>query len=116
MKENVYIFGITLLVKVIEFSLTTFDFTQFVLNLDTTTDIESMTVFSEIQLNQTNNPKNEIWSIDRNQGDRWYKARVATDYNTNFRLIFEGTVGKSEKGDIVNNHYIININMKRIGI
>lgn len=115
MKENAYISGITLLVKVIEFNLTTLDFTQFVLNLDTT-DIESMTVFSEIQLNQTNNPKNEIWSIDRNQGDRWYKARVATDYNTNFRLIFEGTVGKSEKGDIVNNHYRTNINMKGIDI
>jgi hypothetical protein len=100
MKENVYIFGITLLVKVILFNLTSFDFTQFVINLDTT-DIESMTVFSEIQLNQTNNPKNEIWSIDRNQGDRWYIARVATDYNTNFRLIFEGTVGKSDKGDFV---------------
>jgi hypothetical protein len=56
-----------------------------------------------METNEPNKPKNEIWSIDRNQGNQWYKVRIPTNYMQDFRVIFEGVVGKSERSDIVTN-------------
>ncbi len=49
-----------------------------------------MNVYAELQLNLTNNPRNKIWSISRNQGNDWFIARIPTNYDTDFRIIFEG--------------------------
>ena len=31
-----------------------------------------------------------LWSLSGDQGNQWFIARVSTDYNENFRVIFEG--------------------------
>jgi hypothetical protein len=71
-------------------------------------DVEILRVYSEIQLNMSlYNPENEIWSISRDQGDRWYRARIPVEYAQNFRIIFEAIVGKSEKSDVVMRIYFM---------
>jgi hypothetical protein len=42
-----------------------------------------------------------VWSINQNQGDKWYIARIPTDYDLNYQIIFEGIVGSSPLGDVV---------------
>lgn len=74
------------------------------------TDVASLKIYSEIQTNQTIKPRNLLWTIDRNQGDTWFIARVPTDYSDNFKIIFEGIVGKSYKGDVVSRFFLLNKN------
>lgn len=64
-------------------------------------DIGSLNVYSQLGAQESSsNPKRLLWTVNRNQGNSWYMARVSTDYSTNFRIIFEGVVGKSQLGDI----------------
>ena len=59
------------------------------------TTVATMNVYAEIQLNSTTNPRNKIWSISRNQGNDWFIARIPTDYDTDFKIIFEGDLNIS---------------------
>ena len=52
-------------------------------------DVATLNVYSEKQVNATNNPRTKIWSIDRNQGNDWFIARIPTDYDTDYKIIFE---------------------------
>lgn len=61
----------------------------------------NLKVYSEIQNNQIIKPINELWSLTTELGDTWHIARVPTDYRSNFRIIFEGSIGESPDGDIV---------------
>ena len=64
-------------------------------------DVATLNVYAEIQLNSTNNPKTKIWTMTRNQGNEWFIARVPTDYDADYRVIFEGIVGNGYMGDVV---------------
>lgn len=64
-------------------------------------DVGSLNVYSEIQNNDTTKPRNILWTISRDQGNSWFIARVPTDYSSDFKIIFEGVVGKSYMGDVV---------------
>ena len=63
-------------------------------------EVGFLNVYSELQTNQTVKQRNLLWTLTGNQGDTWYIARVPTDYNLDFRIIFEGIVGKSYLGDV----------------
>ncbi|RMZ97804.1 MAM and LDL-receptor class A domain-containing 2-like [Brachionus plicatilis] len=63
-------------------------------------DVGSLNVYNELQTNSSNKPRSLIWSISRDQGDRWFLARIPTNVQTNFKIIFEGVVGKSYLGDV----------------
>ncbi|CAF0741635.1 unnamed protein product, partial [Brachionus calyciflorus] len=63
-------------------------------------DVGALNVYSEIQIDSVNKPKNLLWAISRDQGDNWFLARVPTDYSNNFKIVFEGVVGKSYFGDV----------------
>ena len=39
--------------------------------------------------------------MTRNQGNEWFIARVPTDYDADYRVIFEGIVGNGYMGDVV---------------
>ncbi|CAF0741650.1 unnamed protein product, partial [Brachionus calyciflorus] len=60
-------------------------------------DVGALNIYSELQ-NQTS--RNLLWTISRDQGNQWLLARLPTDYQTDFKIIFEGVVGKSWFGDV----------------
>lgn len=63
-------------------------------------DIGTLNVYNELQTNSTNKPRSLIWSISRDQGDKWFLARVPTNVQNDFKIVFEGIVGKSYLGDV----------------
>ena len=44
--------------------------------------------------------------MTRNQGNEWFIARVPTDYDADYRVIFEGIVGNGFMGDVVSVFFI----------
>ena len=63
-------------------------------------DVGLLNVYSELQTNQTVKQRNLLWTLTGNQGDTWYIARVPTEYSVDFKILFEGIVGKSYLGDV----------------
>lgn len=44
----------------------------------------------------------QLWSMKRkNLGNKWFIARAPTDYDEDFRIIFEGVVDDPFAGDLV---------------
>lgn len=64
-------------------------------------EMGAFNVYSELQNNNTLKPRNLLWTLNQDLGDQWFIARVPTDYTTDFKIIFEGVVGKSHLGDVV---------------
>lgn len=58
-------------------------------------DVDTLNIYSEIQISDTFKPKVLMWSIDRNQGNNWYIARVSLNNGElpyDYRIIFEGKI------------------------
>ncbi len=77
-------------------------------------DIGSLNVYSQTRANTSTDllivdQQTRIWSLSRNQMEKWHLARVPTNYRSDFRVIFEGVVGVSGKGDIVIEILLFNI-------
>ena len=55
-------------------------------------DIGSLNVYAEeiYGIPNTPNPKTLLWTVSRSQSNSWYRARVSTEFNKDFRIIFEG--------------------------
>jgi hypothetical protein len=54
-----------------------------------------LNIYTEIQISDSFKPKILMWSIDRNQGNNWYVARVSLnngDLPYDYRIIFEGII------------------------
>lgn len=47
--------------------------------------------------NQTN-PEFKIWTMTGNQGNYWYFAKVPAEFETSYRLVFEGKWCEGSKG------------------
>ena len=52
--------------------------------------VGTLNVYSELFINSQFVQKQLLWSLSGDQGNQWFIARVSTDYNENFRVIFEG--------------------------
>lgn len=63
-------------------------------------DNSALNVYSEIQTNDVPKPRNTLWSLNNDLGDKWYIARVPVDYSANFRIIFESVLGASINGSL----------------
>lgn len=67
-------------------------------------DVGELNVYSikdsELQAANNSQAKNLLWTVDKNLGDQWYIANVPTSYSYDYRVIFEGVVGKSYQGDV----------------
>jgi hypothetical protein len=61
----------------------------------------SLNVYSQLEDDGIKKPINELWSLSSELGDMWHFARLSTDYRSDFRIIFEGSLGESPAGDIV---------------
>ena len=58
------------------------------------TDIGSLSAFVRIIDNATNT-EFKIWSMTGNQGNYWYYAKVPSEFEKSFRIVFEGIFFKS---------------------
>lgn len=65
-------------------------------------DIGSMNVYSIKESDYQSNVTalNPLWNIDRNLSDQWFIASVSTDFKEDYRIVFEGIVGRSLFGDV----------------
>lgn len=48
-------------------------------------------MYAEIKKEDETTVKDLLWTLSRQQGKFWRIARVPTNYNTDFRIIFEGS-------------------------
>ena len=68
-------------------------------------DVGALNVYSVKDIdfiqNKTQSSLNPLWSVSTNLGDQWFLASVNTEFKNDFRIIFEGVVGKSYLGDVV---------------
>lgn len=67
-------------------------------------DVAELNLYSIHDTDYSNgqtNSMNKLWSVNMNLGDQWFLASVNTDFGYDYRVVFEGVVGKSYQGDVV---------------
>jgi hypothetical protein len=60
-----------------------------------------LNVLLEQQTNATSKPRDTVWTVSRDQRNRWYFALVPINYAIDYKVIFEGVAGNSIYGEIV---------------